>query len=69
MLALMSLLLLFGHSFWTFMGLTQTLQLIVHLPLFNVVFPENVVEYLKGLNPIMTYDIFFTNEWWDEDKL
>ena len=41
----------------------------VHLPLFNVVFPENVIEYLKGLNPLMTYDIFFTNEWWPGDQL
>jgi len=37
--------------------------------MFNVPFPENVVEYLKGLAPIMTYDFIFSNEWWPKDAV
>jgi len=40
--------------------MVQTLQLVVHLPLLNVPFPDNAAAYLRGLAPLATYDIFWS---------
>ena len=35
----------------------------------NVIFPDNVIEFLRGLSPIITYDIFFTVDWWPQEEV
>ena len=51
-----------GGSFLKGATFLPTLQLVVHLPLLNVLIPDNAGAYLEGISRIATYDVFWSDE-------
>ena len=47
-----------SNSFWRFVGMINSLQLIFHLAMLNINFPPNVIVFYKNLMPIVKYDVF-----------
>jgi len=39
------------------LGLINSLQLIIHLPAFNVAFPPNAFMVFESLIPLVTFDL------------
>ena len=48
---------LLGGSFSLLVSVVDSLQLIIHLPLFNVDIPPNGMEFFTLTVPIVTYDV------------
>lgn len=46
-----------GWSFWMFVSLIRTYQIVVHLPLSRVIFPYNVMQFFKMMLPIVHFDL------------
>ena len=45
-----------GMNFRYFMWYLRSLQLVVHLPMFQVLMPANVMAYLEMVKPIVVFD-------------
>ena len=43
-------------SFWLFISLIRTFQIVVHLPLSRVVFPPNVILFFEMVMPIAQFN-------------
>lgn len=46
----------FAGSFSLILGIVNTLQMILHLPIFNVIFPGNLLLMFEILIPVATFD-------------
>jgi len=57
---------LFSSSFMMYIAMVRALQLALHLPLINVVFPLNAMEYISEMLPIAVFDYFDEAEWFEE---
>lgn len=44
-------------SFQLILGLVNTLQLVLHLPIMSVVFPGNVISFFEILIPVVMFDL------------
>ena len=40
-----------------FIGMVNSLQLIIHLPIFNVPIPANVSTFFEAILPIVMFDV------------
>lgn len=48
---------LFGNwSFWLFISVIRTYQIVIHLPLSRVSFPENVMVFFQMIKPLAFLD-------------
>ena len=53
-----ALLSLIGNwSFWLFLSLIRTYQLVMHLPMMRVTFPPNVMLFFEMMMPIAQFDV------------
>ena len=57
-LATLVLSIFFAGPLSLLVGFINALQLIIHLPTFNVAFPANVMTFFRALIPIVMFDIF-----------
>lgn len=51
-------------SLYFICAMVSTLQLAIHLPIMNFLFPSNVMIYLNDLVPIMMFDLVADNDWY-----
>jgi hypothetical protein len=49
--------LLFSGGFPLIAGLVNGMQLIIHMPIFGIPFPENTMTFIENLMPIVLFDV------------
>ena len=59
-------------SYWNFIGLLDSLQLIFHLPIMNVPFPDNARIAFEMMIPVVNFDILehlgLLQEWFGNER-
>ena len=58
--------LLFSQAFSIMLVMVNALQLTLHLPIMNIVFPENAMTYISTLFPIVMFDVLEDNQWFND---
>lgn len=52
-----------------FLILIRTLQIILHLPLLQVLFPANFITMVEILIPVLSFDILESTVDWEEQQV
>jgi hypothetical protein len=55
----------FGRALTYMILMINTLQLVIHLPLFGIIFPANAMIYISNMMPIVMFDVLEGREWYE----
>jgi len=56
-------------AMWQYFIMIRSLQLIMHLPMFRIILPANLLTLIAQMIPIMGFDILESFFNWDEQSI
>ena len=51
------------------MGMLRSLQMVLHLPVFHVIVPGNVIDYFAKIIPLAMFDVFENGWGWGPELI
>jgi hypothetical protein len=52
------------NSFYLICAMVTSLQLAIHLPIMQFIFPSNVMIYLNNMVPVVMFDVLENSAWY-----